>query len=75
MTRSQPITLPDQRLTLSRKDAADGVDTLFDTVAGLLEADRRVDGMAKRPICFKTSTALRKRVDTHETLDHPPALP
>ena len=43
MTKSQLVTLIAQQLKLTRKDAASDVDTIFDSIAGSLEAGRRVE--------------------------------
>ncbi|MEO5348380.1 MAG: integration host factor subunit beta [Magnetococcus sp. YQC-3] len=43
MTKSQLITLLAQQLKLTRKDAEAAVDTVFDSIAGSLEAGRRVE--------------------------------
>ncbi|MBF0141078.1 MAG: integration host factor subunit beta [Magnetococcales bacterium] len=43
MTKSQLITLLAQQLKLSRKDTESAVDTIFDAIAGSLEAGRRVE--------------------------------
>ena len=43
MTKSQLVTLIAQQLKLSRKDADAAVDTVFNSIAGSLEAGRRVE--------------------------------
>ncbi len=91
MTRSQLTTMIAQQLKLTRKDADAAVDAVFDSIAGSLEAGRRIElrgfgsfGLkerqsrtgrnpktgesvaveAKRVMYFKTSLALRERVDS-----------
>ncbi|MEO5349772.1 MAG: HU family DNA-binding protein [Magnetococcus sp. YQC-3] len=43
MTKSQLVTLIAQQLKLPRKDAASAVDAVFNSIAGSLEAGRRVE--------------------------------
>ena len=43
MTKSQLVTLLAQLLKLTRKDADAAVDAVFDSIAGSLEAGRRVE--------------------------------
>ena len=43
MTKSQLVTMIAQQLKLTRKDADTAVDTVFNSIAGSLEAGRRVE--------------------------------